>query len=154
MPRPPSLNRVIILGQVLKTRIGTNQHGQRYFTFTLATVRWADVDGERGVDRDMHYITIFGDANVKRAAREIKYKANVMIEGFLRYLDKRDPETKRIVQRYTYIQADYWQVAREGEDKEHEEHRSVFRASADPGGLARVDRVRDSIVERKEHEGH
>lgn len=154
MPRPPSLNRVILLGQILKTRIGTNQHGQRYFTFTLATVRWADNGGEKGIDRDMHYVTIFGDANVKRASREITYKAHVMIEGFIRYLDKRDPDTNRIVQRYTYIQVDYWQIAKEGEDREHEEHRSTFRESVDPDALARVDKVRDGIVERKEHEGH
>ncbi len=153
MPKPPSLNRVLLLGWIAKTRIGTTQHGQRYFTFTLATTRFVDNAGEKGRTSDMHYVTIYGDNNVKRAAREIKYKANVMIEGFLRYLDKRDPVTNRVVQRYTYIQVDYWQVAKEGDDdRPPEEHTTQVRDGVDPTGLARIDRERDTHRERRDSE--
>jgi hypothetical protein len=153
MSRPPSLNRVILLGWVAKSRVGTNQHGQKYFTFTLATSRFVDNDGTRGVTNDMHYVTIFGDENTRKASREITKKAHVMIEGFLRYLDKRDPETGRIVQRYTYIQVDYWQVAKEGSDEPPSEHQSTFRASADPEALSRIDKLRDAGREKRNNEG-
>jgi single-stranded DNA-binding protein len=154
MPLPPSLNRVILLGWVAKTRIGTNQHGQRYFTFTLATSRFVDNNGSRGSTSDMHYVTIFGDDNVKRAAKEITYKANVMIEGFLRYLDKRDPDTGQIKQRYTYIQVDYWQVAKPGDPtRPHAEHSTQVRDGVDADALARIDRNRDRGAQRREDEG-